>query len=348
MFDKKIAIALILITLTILVLAKPSYTQDTKHKTHASEPITEDQIHLAAHGNAGVIGNVDTHDFDPNVYMVSWNFNNLPESEREKYYKEIPLLDGTLLREYWISAENKDIEIAPGVMFPAWTFNGQVPGPTIRATEGDTVKIHFTNNGDHPHSMHFHGFHPSEMDGATVDQQVKQGETFTYEFKAEPTGLHLYHCHTSPLYQHISKGLYGVYIVDPKEQRKPAKELIMVMNGFDTNFDEENEVYAVNTVAFYYIDNPIKVKLNETVRIYLVNILEFDQINSFHLHGNFFEEFKTGTLDKPNAFTDIITMGQGERSILELKFKYPGKFMFHAHKTEFAEKGWSGMFEVEK
>ena len=346
--DKKhIFLVLILAVMIFVFLAKPSYTENMNHKKQDTGHGTQDQIHFAAHGNAGTVGEVDTNEFDPTEFLTTWNFNNLQE-ERGKYYKETALPDGTLLREYWITAENKDIEIAPGVIFPAWTFNGQVPGPTIRATEGDTVRIHFTNKGDHPHSMHFHGFHPAEMDGATADQQVKPDESFTYEFKAEPAGLHLYHCHTVPLYQHISKGLYGTYIVDPKIDREPAKELIMVMNGFDTNFDEENEIYGVNTVAFYYMDNPIKVKLNETVRIYLVNILELDQINSFHLHGNFFNEYRTGTRDTPDAFTDIITMGQGERSILELKFKFPGKFMFHAHKTEFAEKGWSGMFEVEE
>ncbi len=343
--NKKHIFAVLILAVLIFVALMRSSNGFTAQD---SKPTTHNQIHLAAHGNAGMVGQVDTSEFDPNIYMITWNFNDLPDEERSKFYKETQLADGTLLREYWITAENKDIEIAPNVMFPAWTFNGQVPGPTIRATEGDTVRIHFTNKGDHPHSMHFHGFHASEMDGATADQQVKPDESFTYDFKAEPAGLHLYHCHTVPLYQHISKGLYGTYIVDPKTPRKPAKELIMVMNGFDTNFDEENEVYAVNTVAFYYMDHPVKVKLNETVRIYLVNILELDQINSFHLHGNFFDEYRTGTLSEPNAFTDIIILGQGERSILEINFKYPGKFMFHAHKTEFAEKGWSGMFEVEE
>ncbi|MBI4167555.1 MAG: multicopper oxidase domain-containing protein, partial [Candidatus Aenigmarchaeota archaeon] len=179
------------------------------------------------------------------------------------------------------------------------------------------------------------------------EQFVKPGENFTYEFKAEPYGIHLFHCHSTPLKEHIARGMYGVYIVDPKESRAPANELVMMMNAFDTNFDGENEVYAVNTKAFYYADHPIKVKLGELVRIYVVNIVEFDPVNSIHIHGNFFEEYKTGTRKISDAFTDIIELGQGERSILELRFKYPGKFMFHAHQTEFAELGWTGFFEVE-
>ena len=121
----------------------------------------------------------------------------------------------------------------------------------------------------------------------------------------------------------------------------------MVMNGFDTNFDRSNEVYAVNTVAFAYHDEPIKVKRGELVRIYLVNILEFDLLNSFHIHANFFDHYPTGTRLEPRDFTDTVVMGQGERAILELRFPHPGRFMFHAHVSEFADLGWMGFFEVE-
>jgi len=278
--------------------------------------------------------------------LTTWNFSNLQPGEREKFYRETPLSEGRLLREYRFYMVNKEIEIAPGVTFPAWTYNGQVPGPTIRATVGDRIRIRFLNQGDRPHTMHFHGFHPEEMDGSDPSQFVLPGEEFVYEFDADPAGVHLYHCHSLPLTQHIHKGLYGVYIVDPKVPRAPARELIMMMNGFDTNFDEENEVYAVNTFAFYYVHHPIRVRKDELVRIYLVNILEFDMINSFHVHAHFFNEYRTGTLSVPTNYTDTVALAQAERSILELKFRYPGEFMFHAHKTEFAEKGWHGMFEV--
>lgn len=296
----------------------------------------------------GTKGELATKDFDPMEYLTTWNFNNLPPEERRRFYRESTLADGRTLREYWFYAVDKEIEVAPGVFFPAWTFNGQAPGPTLRATEGDIIRIHFRNLGTKPHTMHFHGFHKVEMDGALPRQFVYPGEDFVYEFEAEPFGVHLYHCHAVPITQHIHKGLYGVWIVDPKNDTRPAadRELVMVMNGFDTNFDEENEIYAVNTVAFHYAQNPIEVGLGELVRIYLVNILEFDQVNSFHVHGHFFDEYRTGTKLEPQFFTDTIIMGQGERSILDIRFRYPGRFMFHAHKTEFAEKGWMGFFQV--
>ena len=106
----------------------------------------------------------------------------------------------------------------------------------------------------------------------------------------------------------------------------------MVMNGFDTNFDRSNEVYAVNTVALrVHGTSPIRVKRGELVRIYLVNALEFDLLNSFHIHANFFDYYPTGTSLEPRDFTDTVIQGQGERGILELRFPYAGKYMFHAH-----------------
>ena len=256
------------------------------------------------------------------------------------------LPDGRTLRTFQIHAINKEIEIAPGVFFPAWTYNGQVPGPTLRATDGERIRIEFSNLGDRPHSMHFHGYHPFAMDGAMLKQMVPTGGKFIYEFDADPVGVHLYHCHATPITQHIHNGLYGFWIVDPKEPRPPAREMFMMMNGFDPNYDEENEIYAVNTIAFHYARHPIEVKQNELIRIYLANITEFDLINSFHVHATFFDYYPTGTQDTPRDFTDTIIQGQGERGIVEVRFPHPGDYMFHAHKTEFAERGWMGLFRV--
>ncbi len=264
-------------------------------------------------------------------------------------YGEVSTLEnGQTLREYEFMAMNQNIEIAPGIEFPAWTYNGRIPGPTIRATEGDRIRIHFRNVSTHPHTIHFHGIHTYEMDGVPgTPGAIDPGETFTYEFDAEPFGIHLYHCHTFPLARHISKGLYGAFIVDPKDGRPEVdQEFVMVMNGFDVDFDNENDFYAVNTVAFHYQKHPIQIKVGEKIRIYLVNILEFDLLNSFHLHANFFDYYPTGTSLSPNEYTDTIMQTQAQRGIIEFSYKYPGLYMFHAHNTEFAELGWTGNFEV--
>jgi FtsP/CotA-like multicopper oxidase with cupredoxin domain len=255
----------------------------------------------------------------------------------------------------------KEIEIAPGIVYPAWTYNGQVPGPTLRARQGDRLRIHFSNGTPHPHNIHFHGFHAAEMDGV---EPIDVGKSFTYEFDADPFGLHLYHCHAVPLKRHIHKGLYGAYVVNPNpakhgdaaRTRHPDyaeaeewQEFVMVMNAFDTTFDAGNEVYAVNTVAFHYMKHPIEIDRQRPVRIYLVNVTEFDLINSFHLHANFFDYYDPGTRLEPTLRqVDTIMQAQGQRGILEFSYKNyePGLYMFHAHVSEFAELGWMGVFDV--
>jgi manganese oxidase len=247
------------------------------------------------------------------------------------------------IREYELVARDVDLEVAQGVTYPAWTYNGTAPGPVIRATEDDLLRVRFVNGGGHPHTIHFHGIHPANMDG--VFEIVQSGESFTYEFPARPWGMHLYHCHATPLKKHIHKGLYGAFIIDPPKARKPAQELVMVMNAFDTDGDGENNFYAVNGPAFYYARYPIRVSRSQTVRIYLANLTEFDLINSFHLHGDFFRYYHTGR-NELVEYTDTVVLAQGQRGILEIDFANTGHFMFHAHQSEFAELGWMGFFEV--
>ncbi|MEV0391202.1 multicopper oxidase domain-containing protein [Nonomuraea sp. NPDC050643] len=255
---------------------------------------------------------------------------------------------GRTLREWTLEAREQPIEVAPGVTYPGWTYNGRIPGPTLRATEGERLRITFVNSSAHAHTIHFHGLHAATMDGVAGIGLglVQPGRRTVYEFDAEPFGLHLYHCHVSPLAAHIAKGLYGVFLIDPKDARAQADEMVMVMNGFDTDFDRSNEVYAVNTIPFAYMGEPVKVTSGELVRIYLVNVLEYDLINSFHVHGNFFDWYPTGTSLKPAEHTDTVMLCQGQRGIIEMRFGRQGRFMFHAHQSEFAELGWMGFFEA--
>jgi FtsP/CotA-like multicopper oxidase with cupredoxin domain len=299
---------------------------------------------MVRHGDnmtPGVVGEVDhkANRFNPTNLLSDFDYGNVST-----------LPNGQTLREYKILAANQNIEVVPGIEFPAWTYNGRIPGPTLRCTEGDRIRITFINGSNHPHSIHFHGIHSAVMDGVPgtgPGGSVSPGDSFIYEFDAEPFGLHLYHCHVFPLARHIAKGLYGTFIVDPNDSRPSVdKEMVMVMHGYDVDFDDENDFYAVNGIPFHYQKHPIQFKVGETVRIYLVNILEFDLINSFHLHANFFNYYPTGTSLTPNEYTDTIMQTQAQRGILEFSYKFPGTYMFHAHNTEFAELGWTGMFEV--
>ena len=333
------------------------------HQAHqlAAPGGSQYEAHANAHGDMITVGDVDyaRNGFDPTAMLTQWETGEVTT-----------MADGRKLRTFQVTAEDKEIEIAPGVMFPAWTFNGRVPGPALRATEGDRVRIVFKNFGSHPHSMHFHGFHAARMDGIPGAGLVPPGGEFVYEFEARPFGCHLYHCHALPLARHIHKGMYGIFVIDPDPAQHPEaaaaassrllgtpenahwQEMAMVMNAFDTNFDGENEFYACNTIAHCYAKQPIKVVRSRPVRIYLVNVTEFDPINSFHLHGNFFDYYDQGTTLTPTLKTvDIIMQCQAQRGILEFTFgahaeHEPGQYMFHAHQSEFTELGWMGMFDV--
>ena len=299
------------------------------------------------HGGSLVGGHADFRDgrtvdhaangFDPHAILRDFDWGTTRR-----------LASGRLVREWELYAVEQEIEVAPGVTYAAWSYNQRVPGPTLRCREGERLRITFVNSSQHPHTIHFHGIHPAEMDGVPGigAGEIEPGGSTVYEFDALPAGLHLYHCHVRPLADHIAKGLYGTFIVDPAEPREDADEMVMVMNGFDTNFDRANEMYAANSIPFAYMNKPIQVRRDELVRVYLVNVLEFDLINSFHLHGNLFDYFPTGTSKTPSELTDTVMLCQGQRGILEWRFPTAGKFMFHAHQSEFTELGWQGFFEV--
>ena len=262
---------------------------------------------------------------------------------REFDYGTLKQENGRQVREFQIKATNSKLQLNQAVSFISWNYNGRVPGPTLRAKAGERVRIIFNNEGGHAHTMHFHGIHPAEVDGV---RPVRHGKTTIYEFDAQPFGVHLYHCHIAPVTRHVSKGLYGMFIIDPPQSRPPADEIVLVMGGYDTNNDGKNELYAFNGLPNYYKTHPISIQQNQLVRVYLLNMIEFDSAATFHIHANFFQVYPTGMSMKPSQETDVITMGTAERHILEFSYPYPGKYMFHPHQDAIAESGCIGLFEV--
>ncbi len=242
-------------------------------------------------------------------------------------------------RHLTIDVLEQRIEVAAGVFFDAWTFGGTVPGPIIRATEGDVLTIELRNQAGHPHSLHFHGAHSPGMDGW---EPVPPGKSVTYRIEAGPVGVHPYHCHVPPLAEHVSRGLYGMLIVDPPGGRRPATEVALLLSGFATPEGGPNAIMAWNGVAGFYWRYPIKVPTGELVRAYVLNMTEFEPVGSFHLHAQTFSVFPAGMGDEPAFHTDTITMGQAERAMVEFTLPEPGRYMFHPHQHYLAERGAMG------
>ena len=121
------------------------------------------------------------------------------------------------LRHIRIEIRHAKVTIAGGVSYDAWTFDGRVPGPTLRATVGDTIDFTLVNRAPMPHSMDFHAAQIAP-DRAYVN--VMPGDSLHYRFVARVAGAFLYHCGTAPVAMHIANGMYGAFIVDPK--RRPA------------------------------------------------------------------------------------------------------------------------------
>jgi FtsP/CotA-like multicopper oxidase with cupredoxin domain len=276
---------------------------------------------------------VQAKDMTPLVFLRDFDYGTVTQE------------NGRTLREFRVEARTSTLQLNSATSFISWNLNGRVPGPTFRATEGDRIRVIFYNKAGHSHSLHFHGVHRSEMDGI---KPVRNGSVFIYEFDAAPFGVHLYHCHVAPVTRHIGKGLYGMFIVDPPKPRPPADEMVMIMAGYDVNDDRRNELYAFNGMPDYYMQHPIPIQQNQLVRLYLLNMIEFDPVATFHIHANMFQVYRTGRTLEPQEETDVITMGTAERHILEFSYPYPGKYMFHPHQDGIAEAGCMGFFQVVK
>ena len=374
----------------------------------------------------------------PVEYLTYFNCGHVSKDESGRTIRQFTL----------IVEENQKIPVTyEGHILDAWTFNGTIPGPTIRVTEGDLVRIKVINSNENsnPHSLHTHSIHFAKNDGVSMGGYpggaISPGRSFTYEFVAQPYGVYPYHCHVDPIADHINRGLYGMMIIDPLEPRPQMTEMAMLLNGYDLDLDLEgptkippaalfqtledsnmtedmtenetsteanmtedmtenetsteanmtedmtenetgteanttlvssdmesadtedsgddesseeddggadrvNEIYTVNGKAFDYMMNPIVLQTGKPYRIFLVNMLEFDLVNSFHLHGAMFNYYTAGTDETADYNTDIVTLSQGDRGIMEFTYAYAGTYMFHAHQTEFTDLGWMGLFDV--
>lgn len=255
----------------------------------------------------------------------------------------VPARTSQRVREYEFDITETTVEVADGTAVTQWRFAGSAPGPIIRADEGDTVRVRLRNLTDEPHSFHLHGRHSPQMDGW---EPIRPGGEFTYEVTAAPAGLHPYHCHVPPLAHHVSRGLYGMMIVDPPSGRPDAHEVSMVSSAWSVAENGVNDLYCWNGVAGFYAKYPIKLPVGEPVRVYLSNMVEHEPMASFHLHAQTFDVYRSGTGASPDEHSDTIGLSQGQRAILEFDLPERGRYMFHPHQHWMAARGAMGWFSA--
>ncbi len=234
-------------------------------------------------------------------------------------------------KEYTLIAQDAELEIAPGKVVKTWTFNGTMPGPTLRFTEGDNVTVKFINKTPIPHTVHMHGNHDAANDG--VHHQIMPNETYLYNITAGPAGALMYHCHAYPTSLHIRMGMYGALIVDPKDKPlPPAREFVMVLSEYDDDniMKFETKYYPINGYLDQYVQNPIQVNRDELVRLYVINIGTTIPYQ-FHLHSTIFKAYPSGLLSNDPLDVQTAPVGPGDATLIEAKWKYPGTYLFHSH-----------------
>jgi nitrite reductase (NO-forming) len=292
----------------------------------------------------------DAHDELERLGLVRGGYGHGPQPPRDLAPDLIDALtsppagDGAppgVTRELTIPVTAGPWAVAEGASIAAWMYDGRVPGPVIRATEGDRLRITVDNRTERAHNLHLHGRHDPQMDGW---EPIPPGEEVTYDLEAGPAGLHPYHCHLPPFAEHLRRGLYGTMIVDPPGGREPAIEVMMVLSGFDLDGDGRHEVYGFNGICGLYDRHPITVPVGELVRVYLVNHIEGEPVAGFHLHAQTFDVYRSGTGERPDEHTDQLTLGQADRAVLEFRLPTRGRYMFHPHQHHLVERGAMGWF----
>lgn len=269
----------------------------------------------------------------------------VPETTQEAGLQELSYKMDNGTKVFNLTAAPVRWPILKDIVVTAWAYNGMVPGPLIRATNGDKVRILIKNNLPEPTTIHWHGIQvPNDMDGIPDETQkpIQPGETYTYEFVAKPAGTYWYHSHFDSDKQ-ISVGLSGAFIIDPVGglASKPDIDKVFMLNewrvidgqtyaampatGMDGNF------FTINGKAFPNTEN-VTAKVGQTIRLRFIG--SGQMIHPMHLHGFPFKIVATDGNDVPVSAQwtkDVVSVAPGERYDVEFTPDRPGKWMLHCH-----------------
>lgn len=247
------------------------------------------------------------------------------------------------VKEFQLTLDAIDWEIAPGMKIKAWGYNGRTPGPTIEAVEGDRIRILVTNNLKEPTAVHWHGLIlPSGMDGVKGLNQkgIEPGQTFAYEFTLKQHGTQMYHSHGDEMVQ-IGLGAMGFFIIHPKERaQKIDRDYAIFLNEWfiapgtsrpNPSIMTDFNIFTFNSRAYPGID-PLIAKTGERVRIRLGNVGQ--ESHPIHLHGHTFKIVATDAGNIPEAAqwpetTAVVFPGQTR----DIEFiANAGDWAFHCHR----------------
>lgn len=254
----------------------------------------------------------------------------------------------------------KVVEIAKGINYTAWTFNGTVPGPTIFVNQGDRVVFKLINNSTMPHSMDFHA---AEIDWATAYSSVAPGLSKTFNFTANYPGVFMYHCGTPPVLEHIGNGMYGAIIVQPSTPlpSAPGGSFVLIESEFYASMGSNgtyfgnytkmltaDPTYVVfNGKANQYMENPLVVQPNQRVRLYLLNVGP-SLWEAFHVIGAIMDTvYLDGNPANVLKGMQTVSLAPSSGAIVDMYFRDPGgQNPFVTHSFAYASKGALGIFQV--
>jgi len=250
------------------------------------------------------------------------------------------------------------VSIADGVTYDAWTFDGRVPGPAMRATVGDTVDFTLVNEAPMPHSLDFHA---AEIAPSRAYVNLMPHDSVHYRFVPRVPGAFMYHCGTAPVALHIANGMYGAMIIDPRPRRPPAREFVFVQSEFYTQTRPDStraidwekllslapDYVVFNGREAEYAHHPIRVGVGEKLRLYVVNAGP-NRFSAFHVVGAIFDRvFLDGSLAHPLEGVQTVTVPVGGGAIFETRLVEVGTYPFVSHAFADATKGAVGMFEAQ-
>ena len=235
----------------------------------------------------------------------------------------------------------------PEIWATTWSYNGQIPGPMIRVTQGDRIRVILKNELPDPTSIHWHGVRvPNNMDGvaepAITQQPVKPGETFTYEFAAKDAGTFFYHSHVETDRQ-IPAGLSGSFIVEPRRPgTRVGLDYTVMLQEWRVKPEtgktwpampamSEPNFFTLNGKAFPATET-LEVKKGQRVRIRFIGAGQF--AHPMHLHGFPFKIVATDGFPVPEAARltkDTVNVAPGERYDIEFVAEEEGTWIMHCH-----------------